>query len=182
MRNNSKKNKLPVHPLHFFTLQPPPDLMPSPKDTMPPPTDNEQVRKLRQRKPQNLAPGTPDMPQQRRTSAEVRAEKEKKESKKEAAAVKTKAAKARVEEIREALRQEQAEVNTPVEGPVKKVQAGRSQKKNAPQTSGQGVKPKTTPVLVAAASTAEIAIESVTVSISVFRRQRMGYLPEPSSQ
>lgn len=136
--------------------------MPAPKDTTPPATDNVQVRKLRQRKPQNLNPGAADMPQPRRTSAEVRAEKEKKALKKEAAAVKTKAAKARVDEIKEALRREQAEANTPVE-PAKKV-GGR--KKNTPQTSGQGVQPKAGPKPTAASSATETAISSATVSVA----------------
>ena len=148
--------------------------MPSPKDTAPLPTDNVQVRKLRQGKPQNLNPGALDMPQSHQTSAEVCAEKEKKASKKEAAAVKTKAAKARVDKIKEVLRREQAEVDTPPE-PAKKV---GGQKKNTPQTSGRGVQPKVGTKPVATSSATETAIDSTMVSVIVFWASKTRVLTE----
>ena len=49
------------------------------------------------------------MPGPRRSSAEVRANKQKKQAAKEDAAIKTKAAKARVKELRKAIRVEQGE-------------------------------------------------------------------------
>jgi len=110
---------------------------------MPPPMDGAYpTRQLRQRKPQNLTPGAPDLPRVRRTSAEVRAEKEKKEAKKEAAGVKTKAAKARVEGMKEALRREQAAEIDPQAEPAKKVGATQGQRKSAPKTKSRGSKSK----------------------------------------
>ena len=77
---------------------------PAPKPTL------NQV--LRPRKLKNLTPGAPDLPQPRRTSAQVRAEKQRKEAEKEASATKTKAAKARVNGLREALHREQVDPKT----------------------------------------------------------------------
>jgi len=99
---------------------------------------------LRQRKVQNLQPGAPDVPKSRRSSAEVRADKKRKEAVKEAAALKSKIARARVEEVREATRLEQVE-NDSREQPVKgsnKMGATRSRGKKAAMTNVGGSKPK----------------------------------------
>jgi hypothetical protein len=50
-------------------------------------------------KPENLQPGGPDLPRSRRSSAEVKAEKERKRIVKEASAATTKVAKAKVNEL-----------------------------------------------------------------------------------
>ena len=139
--------------------------MPPSEDTTPPPADNPQTQKLQQRKPKNLTPGAPDLPQPRRTSAEVRAEKERKEAEKEATAVKTKAAKARVEGIKAALRHERAEVNMLAES-AKKARPTRGQGKNTPQTSSRGSEPVAGPEPETIASAAEMAVKDTAVSFS----------------
>ena len=125
--------------------------MPTSKAKIPPPAvaDTPTLTKvLRPRKAKNLNPGTPDLPKARRTTAEVRAQKEKKEAKKEASATKTKAAKARVDGLREALRREQVDSNP--HGPtigLKKTQAGQGRTKKTPSVSSRVPKSKINPKL-----------------------------------
>lgn len=147
--------------------------MPPHTDTVPPPVGGIHARQLRQRKPQNLTPGAPDLPRVRRTSAEVRAEKEKKEAKREAAGVKTKAAKARVEGVKEALRREQAAEIDPLAEPAKKVGATQVQRKSAPKTKSRGSKSKAKSRT--ASSIMEATVSDNVVSISVFGHQRLKY-------
>lgn len=139
---------------------PPPANTASPSaNTTPPPAVSTYTRQLRPRKPQNLTPGAPDLPQVRRTSAEVRAEKEKNEARKEAGAVKTKAARARVEGIKEVLRREEAEIDLPAKGTTQR------RSKNAPKTNNRGSK------LKAKSNTASLTTEATVrnaVSISIF--------------
>ena len=154
--------------------------MPPSEDTTPPPADNPQTQKLQQRKPKNLTPGAPDLPQPRQTSAEVRAEKERKEAEKEATAVKTKAAKARVEEIKAALRRECAEVNALAES-AKKARPTQGRGKNTPQTSSQGSKPMANPEPeTTAASAAEMAVNDTMVSFSDMLGFQEQYSLKPS--
>ena len=80
-------------------------------------------------KPQSLHPGGPDIPQARRTSAEICAEKERKEAKKAVDVVKTKAARARVDDLCEALHREQAESVLPA-GPKKAGTTKKGSKRN----------------------------------------------------
>jgi len=123
---------------------------------------------LRQRKAQNLQPGAPDVPKSRRSSAEVRADKKKKEAVKEAAAVKTKAARARVEEARRVLCLEQAE-SDPEEEPVnrlKKVAAIQSKGQKTPATNTRGSKPKGKVNTKHAESSIEVAEPAADNSVS----------------
>ena len=83
--------------------------MPTPKTNTPTAATPTLTKVLHPRKPNNLNPGTPDLPHLQRSSAEVRAEKKRKEVEKEASATKKKAAKAQVNGLRKALHQEQVD-------------------------------------------------------------------------
>jgi hypothetical protein len=126
------------------------------------------TRQLRPRtKPQSLHPGGPDIPQARRTSAQVRAEKERKEDKKAMDVVKTKAARVRVDELREALHCEQAESVLPAA--PKKVGTTKKGGKRNPKTNRKASKPKAS---LASKETVQSPAEAATsdnhVSIRVF--------------
>ena len=98
------------------------------------------TRQLRPRtKPQSLHPGEPDIPQAQQTSAEICAEKEGKEAKKAVDVVKTKAARARVDNLREALHREQVESVLPA-GPKKAGTTKKGSKRN-PKTNRKVSKP-----------------------------------------
>lgn len=118
-------------------------------------------RVLRSRGLGSLNPGAPDLPRPRRTRAEISAEKERKEAKKEASATKTNVAKARVSGLREVLHQEQ--VDTDLHGPKstsKKGGTGRGRTKKNPKSTA----PKPKDVSPPPTEAIESAVDETTVS------------------
>lgn len=130
---------------------------PEPKSTL--------NRVLRPRALKNLTPGTPDLPRPRRTSAQVHAEKERKEVKKKASATKTKAAKARVDGLREALRREQVDPKTSSGGTL----VGPGKTRPTPTAKGtvpkQKAQPKPKDLSPSPTETIESAVDETMVSV-----------------
>ena len=77
--------------------------MPTPTTNTPTAATPTLTKVLHPQKPKNLNPGTPDLLQSWWSSVEVRANKKKKEVGKEVSVANTKAAKARVNALRDAL-------------------------------------------------------------------------------
>ena len=121
---------------------------------------------LRPRKPSGLTLGAPDLPRSWRTSAEVRAEKERKKAEKEASVVKTKVAKARVNELHEALYREHTDDDQC--GP--KTGSKKAGTKSAPAAKGTAskskMKRKPTDVSPPPAEVTELSVNMVSVNNS----------------
>jgi hypothetical protein len=119
--------------------------MSAPKTKTPTPTTNAPTLTavLCPQKLKGLQPGGPDLPCPQRSSAEVRAEKEKKDVAKETSAAMTKVAKAKVAEFHEAARREQADssLDGPKTSKKKKVEKGQGQTKKTPKAIATVSKP-----------------------------------------